>query len=37
MTTSAYREFTGKTVEEALRAAREEFGVGARTTSTSRS
>jgi spoIIIJ-associated protein len=24
---SAYREFTGKTVEEALRAAREEFGV----------
>jgi spoIIIJ-associated protein len=25
---SAYREFTGKTVEEALRLAREEFGVG---------
>jgi spoIIIJ-associated protein len=25
---SVYREFTGKTVEEALRAAREEFGVG---------
>lgn len=25
---SAYREFTGKTVEEALRQAREEFGVG---------
>ena len=25
---SAYQEFTGKTVEEALRAAREEFGVG---------
>jgi spoIIIJ-associated protein len=25
---SAYREFTGKTVEEALRSAREEFGVG---------
>lgn len=25
---SAYKEFTGKTVEEALRAAREEFGVG---------
>src|SRR5512134_2921586 len=25
---SAYREFTGKTVEEALRAARETFGVG---------
>jgi len=24
----AYREFTGKTVEEALRGAREEFGVG---------
>ncbi|HEY3164296.1 MAG TPA: Jag N-terminal domain-containing protein, partial [Candidatus Limnocylindrales bacterium] len=24
---SAYREFTGKSVEEALRAAREEFGV----------
>jgi len=26
--TSAYREFTGKTVEEALRLAREAFGVG---------
>ncbi len=26
--TSAYREFTGKSVEEALRLAREEFGVG---------
>ena len=25
---SAYKEFSGKTVEEALRAAREEFGVG---------
>jgi len=25
---SAYREFTGKTVEEALREAREAFGVG---------
>jgi spoIIIJ-associated protein len=25
---SAYKEFTGKTVEEALRAAREEFGAG---------
>jgi len=25
---SAYREFTGKTVEEALRLAREDFGVG---------
>jgi spoIIIJ-associated protein len=25
---SAYKEFTGKTVEEAIRAAREEFGVG---------
>ncbi len=25
---SVYREFTGKTVEEALKAAREEFGVG---------
>jgi len=25
---SAYREFTGKSVEEALRHAREEFGVG---------
>src|SRR5512139_1509984 len=25
---TAYREFTGKTVEEALRLAREEFGVG---------
>ena len=24
---SAYKEFTGKTVEEALRAAREEFGA----------
>src|SRR5258706_12599502 len=24
---SAYKEFTGKTVEEAIRAAREEFGV----------
>src|ERR1035437_4987080 len=24
----AYREFTGKTVEEALRGARDEFGVG---------
>ena len=24
---SAYREFTGKSVEEALKAAREEFGV----------
>ena len=24
----AYREFTGKTVEEALRAARDEFGAG---------
>ena len=28
MSTSAYREFTGKSVEEALRLAREEFGVG---------
>src|SRR6185503_8602916 len=28
LTMSVYREFTGKTVEEALRAAREEFGVG---------
>ncbi|HEX2626438.1 MAG TPA: RNA-binding cell elongation regulator Jag/EloR [Candidatus Limnocylindrales bacterium] len=28
MSTSAYREFTGKSVEEALRTAREEFGVG---------
>jgi spoIIIJ-associated protein len=28
MSTSAYREFTGKTVEEALRLAREEFDVG---------
>jgi predicted RNA-binding protein Jag len=28
MSTSAYREFTGKSVEEALRIAREEFGVG---------
>src|SRR5688500_9313035 len=26
--TSAYQEFTGKSVEEALRLAREEFGVG---------
>src|SRR5262249_36856344 len=26
--TSAYKEFTGKSVEEALRLAREEFGVG---------
>jgi predicted RNA-binding protein Jag len=26
--TSAYREFTGKSVEDALRQAREEFGVG---------
>jgi spoIIIJ-associated protein len=26
--TSAYREFTGKSVEEALRLAREDFGVG---------
>ncbi|MGZ6269880.1 MAG: Jag N-terminal domain-containing protein, partial [Candidatus Limnocylindrales bacterium] len=25
---SVYRDFTGKNVEEALRAAREEFGVG---------
>lgn len=25
---SAYKEFTGKTVEEALRAARDEFGAG---------
>ena len=25
---SAYQEFTGKSVEEALRQAREEFGVG---------
>ena len=25
---SEYQEFTGKTVEEALRAAREAFGVG---------
>ncbi len=25
---SAYKEFTGKTVEEALRLAREEFGAG---------
>ena len=28
MSTSAYREFTGKSVEEALRIAREDFGVG---------
>jgi spoIIIJ-associated protein len=28
MNTSAYREFTGKSVEEALRLARDEFGVG---------
>jgi spoIIIJ-associated protein len=28
MSTSAYREFTGKSVEEALRNAREDFGVG---------
>lgn len=28
MSTSAYREFTGKSVEEALRTAREAFGVG---------
>jgi spoIIIJ-associated protein len=28
MSTTAYREFTGKSVEEALRNAREEFGVG---------
>jgi spoIIIJ-associated protein len=28
MSSSAYREFTGKSVEEALRLAREEFGVG---------
>jgi spoIIIJ-associated protein len=27
MSTDAYREFTGKTVEEAIRAARDEFGV----------
>ena len=27
MSTDAYREFTGKSVEEAIRAAREEFGV----------
>ena len=33
---SAYQEFTGKTVEEALRNAREAFGSGS-TTSTSRS
>ena len=26
--TSAYKEFTGKSVEEALRLAREDFGVG---------
>ena len=25
---SEYQEFTGKTVEEALKSAREEFGVG---------
>ena len=34
---SEYQEFTGKTVEEALRKAREAFGVPASTTSTSRS
>ncbi|MCU0505274.1 MAG: Jag N-terminal domain-containing protein [Chloroflexi bacterium] len=28
MSTDAYREFTGKTVEEAIRAARDEFAVG---------
>jgi spoIIIJ-associated protein len=28
MSTDAYREFTGKTVEEAIRVARDEFGVG---------
>ncbi len=28
MSTDAYREFTGKTVEEAIKAARDEFGVG---------
>jgi spoIIIJ-associated protein len=28
MSTDAYREFTGKTVEEAIRSARDEFGVG---------
>ena len=28
MSTDAYREFTGKTVEEAIRIARDEFGVG---------
>ncbi len=28
MSSSAYREFTGKSVEDALRQAREEFGVG---------
>ncbi len=28
MSTSAYKEFTGKSVEEALRNAREDFGVG---------
>ncbi len=28
MSTSAYKEFTGKSVEEALRIAREDFGVG---------
>src|ERR671916_1803318 len=28
MSTSAYQEFTGKSVEEALRNARESFGVG---------
>ena len=28
MSTSAYKEFTGKSVEEALRTAREDFGVG---------
>ena len=34
---SEYQEFTGKTVEEALRNAREAFGVAVWTTSTSRS
>jgi spoIIIJ-associated protein len=28
MSTDAYREFTGKTVEEAIKAARDEFGIG---------
>ena len=28
MSTDAYREFTGKSVEEAIKAAREEFGIG---------